>query len=160
MFSLRNKRKYLWISLKPSLFWSSARRPLSWVHDLLHVSLFRNCISSQKFTIFLWNKNHSSPLKRLLSDFCSSNAETQYLFELNKELTTCNWHTFKRLKLRRWFKLCFLLPFCYDFIFSVALRWWFVVNTKTWIKSQKFKISPWHFTDFVFLLFSTVYNAK
>ena len=40
------------------------------------------------------------------------------------------------------------------------LRWWFVVNTKTWIKSQTFKISPWNFTDFLFLLFSTIYNAK
>ena len=32
--------------------------------------------------------------------------------------------------------------------------------TKTWIKSQKVNISPWNWTDFLFLLFSTVYNAK
>ena len=43
---------------------------------------------------------------------------------------------------------------------ALYLRWWFVVNTKTWIKSQKFNISPWNFTDFLFLLFSKVYNAK
>ena len=30
------------------------------------------------------------------------------------------------------------------------LRWWFVVNTKTWIKSQKFSASPWNLTDFNF----------
>ena len=46
------------------------------------------------------------------------------------------------------------------FVNQNRLRWWFVANTKTWIKSQKFKISPWNSTDFLFLLFSTVYNGK
>ena len=35
-----------------------------------------------------------------------------------------------------------------------------MVNTKTGIKSQKFNISSRNLTYFLFLLFSTVYNAK
>ena len=44
--------------------------------------------------------------------------------------------------------------------YPYTFRWLFVVNTKTWIKSQKFNISPRNLIDFLFLLFSTVYNAK
>ena len=33
-------------------------------------------------------------------------------------------------------------------------------KSKTWIKSQKFNVSPWNLEDFLFLLFSTVYNVK
>ena len=42
----------------------------------------------------------------------------------------------------------------------IHLRWWYVLNTKTWIKSQNFNVSPRNLTDFLFMLFSTLYNAK
>ena len=67
------------------------------------------------------------------------------------------WESLQDMRLKHKLNLFFKMQ--HD-LTPLYLRWWFLVNTKTWIKSQKFNISPWNLTDLLFLLFSTVYNAK